>query len=473
MDIKEFYEKMQLTYFENEIYLDLYEKDKKFRKLADEVKKNSESVVDSLNSGKQVEDKDNKQMRDLKASVNNLDNYITNISFELSKSKGDMPTAIFVKSVSKPSNNFEVNWKNLENKPVEDKEDKNAATDLWGDWDKEDSIDESVQVENKVSAANESVQIENKVSAVDALVKNENKAVSIDGSKKINVKDALEDEDDESLDEDEEDEYSFHESDLFDKEEENPQIPSININTVGAFTKFFDKLTAAKTRYNSGAYNNIVNYVKSINTKAEKYDSNVPGYAAKLIKTKELINDYLYHKASGGVKQNSFKKLAAVEVLNKEIDTRLKALSNALYGKNDKLRKTIDETIFDTLRVEVFTNENGETVRNTMGKIEIASRVEKAKKKGISVDDIADMIPADECMHRILSRATSEAKIQSLSEMRQMFRKNPSNKLVDNNKKPAAKQKAHAVERKAHAVEKNDPIMENKVPVVDNPQIGL
>lgn len=210
-------------------------------------------------------------------------------------------------------------------------------------------------------------------------------------------------------------------------EKKHPRVtPKIQtVSTENAFTSFIDKLESAKTRYNSDEYKNIIKYLRSINTDAKPYDENYAGYAAKLIKTKEYINKYLDHKASTSVKQNAYKKLAAVEALNKEIEKRIEDLY-------DFVAPITDRKFSNTLLTEKLNTTDELSKAPELTVDELSNKSLAAQKKGIDVKDIVDMKFTDDCMRRIIYKASEgyETNVGAMEAMRLQFQNNPSKVVV-------------------------------------------
>lgn len=228
----------------------------------------------------------------------------------------------------------------------------------------------------------------------------------------------------------------------------NPELAEVQgadptYRTQGQFGDIATKLEKAKTWYNSGEYNDLVEAVKSLN-KVSKIDQDanlddVHKYAIKLWAVKKQINKYLDHKGKDGVKQNAFDKLAAVEELNQEISKRLSTLdvNSFTYGKY-----TVDVNAFASTYKDEMESSRAEYLKkhawaapSQMNENECNQKYAEAKKVYPKLDQ-KDYMNADTCMCRIILRA--EKKVNNdLVRMRKQFQAHPAREVA---KAPVAPQ---------------------------------
>ena len=118
--------------------------------------------------------------------------------------------------------------------------------------------------------------------------------------------------------------------------------------------KLGKKLEDAKTFVNSSEYKDIIKMVKAFDsqTKVPHTDSLKENevQALKLKAIKNKVDEYIAHKAKDGVKQNVYKKLAAVEELNKYLCKRINKLAPEHFYIGDKkyfLPENVHENFLD------------------------------------------------------------------------------------------------------------------------------
>lgn len=229
------------------------------------------------------------------------------------------------------------------------------------------------------------------------------------------------------------------------------ELSSNGPDTIGDFDKYVKELKDAKTVFNSDEYNGLIEAVKYINTK-EKFEiapdlDEQHTYAAKLWTVKMQIDKYLAHKAQDGVNQNSFKKLAAVEKLNKEITRRLQKLDIPEFSFNTykvnvkKLAQTDQKDIQTYLK-----NHDEKTMPSAISDDELTKKYEAAVKRNFKVTK-EDMKNVDACMCKITIKACNlgvkEKKVNELRSMRLQFEEAPANEAEP--KKEAPKKVAEPV----------------------------
>lgn len=216
--------------------------------------------------------------------------------------------------------------------------------------------------------------------------------------------------------------------------------------TAGAFTSHINQLKDAKTFYNSSEYNEIIKAVEfanvydKITTDASFADDKA--CVVKLLAIKEKIDKYLSHKAEDGVKQNSFKKLAAVEALNKEVTDRLNDLNVGFFRFQEKEFDKNAKTLTYGQEVRDCKQKNPNVVvPNPMSDDMAKNCISIAQRLYPSVDG-NDIVNADNCMCRILLKAykddVSAKQINKLENMRKQLRINPVQEVKEPKKLEAA-----------------------------------
>lgn len=158
----------------------------------------------------------------------------------------------------------------------------------------------------------------------------------------------------------------------------------------------------------------------------------------RLLLIKSRINTYLKHKAVDGVKQNSYKKLAAVEELNQMVSDKLSGMNFKAFkynGENismNSLHITYDD------EVEAYYNKKSERAKENapIGWKDKEYRVKLlgaiSRYPNATLQDIRNV---DRCMCRIILGALANdnvpvERINELKEQRTTFRENPGEKIV-------------------------------------------
>lgn len=220
------------------------------------------------------------------------------------------------------------------------------------------------------------------------------------------------------------------------------KISHPNTKTEGEFGGMIDELNRAKTTYNSSQYTEIIDMLEAINRpepKRENFPLNAEQmYVVKLLTLRKLIYKYIDHKLDSGVKQNVYKKLAAVEKLNQNISERLKYLDTKIFSYGIKGNKivsvpsddpdvktvTVDlSKVYHTYKSEVAESTALIELNNKNYKIpeplepsELKKQYEKVIRKHQDVN-MEEMKNAHNCMSRIILSAMRHNK--SLQEVKE------------------------------------------------------
>lgn len=239
------------------------------------------------------------------------------------------------------------------------------------------------------------------------------------------------------------------------QEAEERELAPRNFSPKGLFEGSVNKLEAAGARGDSKEYSELLKMVKDINdgkVKGSEMRSPRESYVLQLIAIKSRINKYLIHKAETGVKQNSYKKLAAVEELNIEITRRLKNIKCDSFIHENKLVNPSKLVLSYEDEVKRFTKNFGKNIEKKPPSPlsdDIMKKWEQNAKTNYPNANVEEMKMVDACMCRIMLASHHNGKYgkntEELGKMREQFRINP-----DNDKKTAKKTNSTQNKPKAH-----------------------
>lgn len=215
------------------------------------------------------------------------------------------------------------------------------------------------------------------------------------------------------------------------------------VSAKGQFTNILEKLKNARTRFdNSDEYEAIITMVDFANTH-DNWESgrglNVEQrYITQILAIKNAVNKYINHKACDGVKQNSFKKLAAVEELNNMLtkfigEVEFKPFTYA----NTQVKREDYQFSFD----EELAKSNFKEIRGDQYNAPVMVSKELMQDQKTAINDrypnanVKQMLNVDGCMCRIILSAmnhgkVSEKSINNLLKMRSEFLNNPAEKIA-------------------------------------------
>lgn len=416
MDLKKFYEIMQMSFMEGTVGEDI-SKDLPdyFAPYWEQLKEQIEGVVSRLQDGADLNEIQDFYMiesalkKPLAVSMS-MNNLIFGVSEE-DRTK-------FEEEIKNCITNFAINYDKLGkylkglNK---DKEDKNVINEAPAEEEKEEEKTE--KKEEKIEEKIEEKKEEKEEEQVEYVYKGAPWFRNVESFS------------DDSYEDDQE------EPENEEPEKEEPVSRRANKNALDDMVK---KLEGAKTTFNSGKYKDIITMVKfARDNEAWDGTENLDAdqiYIVKLMAIKSRINKYINHKAADGVKQNSFKKLAAVEELNQLIST---ALDETAFGSFDYAGVTInkgDHDITFQQEYDTFIKKHGdyydEECHPKLASDEtLLQNYNEAKGKYNT--SLQEMQNVDRCMCRIVVSSMSHKNIPDdrISEnmgMKLTFLKHPS-----------------------------------------------
>ena len=194
-----------------------------------------------------------------------------------------------------------------------------------------------------------------------------------------------------------------------------------------------EKLENAKTFYNSGEYNRIIDIAKMLYHTDElpkkfKDSATTPEerHAFKLASIKAQIDAYIDHKAKDGVKPNVYHKLAAVEELNRYVCEELNRIGVKHIPDNEL--KTFEGDYAPTCLAE------------EKGDMAVKNRLPNENMVGAEKEECARVL---DCMGRILVHAgkldVGFEKTYALNEMANAFQGGPNVDLDAPQEEPEVK----------------------------------
>lgn len=179
------------------------------------------------------------------------------------------------------------------------------------------------------------------------------------------------------------------------------------------FATLKKQLENCKTFTNSSEYNKIIEALGDIgkplsDKKSAKKLDDRQTYATKLLTIRELVQNYIKHKAVDGVKKNVFHKLAAVEELDEFLTVQIKSL-----GLKDKFaygKKIFDPSVVEKPQAKPRFKSN-----------DIIEAYNSAKNRYKVTADQVETARTIYFMDKIIGKAEKTEQIKDLKDMQRNF----------------------------------------------------
>lgn len=208
------------------------------------------------------------------------------------------------------------------------------------------------------------------------------------------------------------------------------------------FKEVYDKLVSLKTFSSSRSYRGIISMLEfameNENWESGKDLKPEERYISKLLAIKSSINKYINHKAEDGVKQNVFKKLAAVEELNRLVENCLSKVKfeSFEYGDTVVKRENYELSFEEEVKAAKYKKFRNEKYKHYTPVTEKEAKLQKMVVADKYPEATANEIMyADGCMARIILSALNHRDVpekvldEHFKNQKELFN-NPANEKV-------------------------------------------